>query len=548
MFNSPHTSKISKPYHDKILEFFGPRFIGHDEGEWDGLYVGRIVVGAEGFEFSPDRSRREACRNYLDWLRAIYERHHNWMASTNSLLFGCHYSAELGARMLGVELGESLPCDTLMLAFCRGACKQFDLLMQTYPSVFSIRGVKVYPRHGQPQSVAFDKNQRVVGPDHGTTLGLLKRHWWCSYMSGASIIGLQFGYFPTNISLDDFRTTHDAIPMTEPVTEAKIKAHFTPLGWLFHESRETAREHPLRGVPYVPIAVMLHHDHGWYPQPNVYSGDRVNCVWGNIPYNFGDRQTEKFFEWVFPGYRLASSKRDERGKVVNMPFGDSFDVILSNATDECLAKYQAVVLLGSWDVSSEEGLAERLERFIHAGGTVIADSSQWTSLPGEIAGEKRNSRPNFGLVTEFPCGKGKMVIVSETAWGADQEDSGTFESVKDLLKGYLQDYELITVEGRPVYYLVNVTDKPDELLITTCNNSHGMPWEGIIRVKGQEISEVEEWLGYGEVDLQDGVLRCGVPANDVRIYRLKMRHPFLPLRFKNIPWRKLGVGVPEWQP
>ena len=177
--------------------------------------------------------------------------------------------------------------------------------MQTFLAVFSIRGAKVYPLHAQPQSfVHRDADGHVCGPEHGTTLGLLKRLWWCSYMSGALVIGLQHGYFPADISTDE--GVFDPVPMDEPVTDSRVKAHFTPLGWLFHEARETARAHPFRGVPYVPVAVMLHHDHGWYPQPNLYSKGTTQCVWGNIPYNAGDRQTERFFEWVYPGYRLAA--------------------------------------------------------------------------------------------------------------------------------------------------------------------------------------------------------------------------------------------------
>jgi hypothetical protein len=121
-------------------------------------------------------------------------------------------------------------------------------------------------------------------------------------------------------------------------------------------------------------------------------------------------------------------------------------------------------------------------------------------------------------------------------------EKGDFDSVRTILEGC----RLVAVDGRPVYYLVNVTDRPDELLVTLCNNSHGMPWEGCVRVPGQQITEVEEWLAYGEVQIRDGVLHCGVPPNDVRVFRLRMRQPFLDLRFREIPWRELGVGTPEW--
>jgi len=558
MFNSWAVSEISKSHHDRMVKLLGPRFIGHDEGEWDGAYVAQIA--GHTLDLAPTRSRREACRHYMEWLKATYERHHNRMATTNSLLYGMHYSAELGARMLGLELGESLPSDTLMLVFCRGACKQFDLLMQTFPAVFSVRGIKTYPRQDQPQSIV--AGGYLAGPEHGTTLGLLKRQWWCSYMSGANLIGIQFGYFPTDYQPDNFMSTHDSLPVTEPVTLAKVLAHFTPLGWLFWEARKTARKHPVRGVPYIPFAVMLHHDHGWYPTPNGYVSPELNqCVWGNIPHNRGDTQTDLFFQWVYPGYQRASdtshgrdiadehaalyAERDERGKIVNTPFGDAFDVILSNAEDACLAKYQAIILLGSWDVSAEKGLAERLERFIKAGGRVIADVSQWKALPRELAKAAASRGKSKATVQTLSLGKGSLLRVMEPGWGADRAGGGVFEAVTHALKQTLEHYDLIEIEGRVLYHLVNVTDQPDELLVTLCNNSQALPWEGSIRVKGQEIVDVEEWLAFGEADIKNGTLRCGVPANDVRIFRVKTRTPFLPLKHRVIDWKKLGVGALE---
>lgn len=542
MFNSLFTREISKRHHDRVLEMFGKRFIGHDEGEWDGHFVSVATTGnALGkLDLDPGRSRRQACEEYFSWMGAAYERHHNYMATTSSMLFGLHYAAELGSRMLGLELGERLPSDTLMLSFCRGACKQYDLLMMTYPAVFSVRGVKVYPRTWQPESSLI--GNWVVGPEHGTTLGLLKREWWCSYMSGASLVGIQFGLFPTDICKDKQRTIEDPVPIDEPVTEAKVKAHLTPLGWMFHESRQAAAEHPMRGVQYAPVAVMLHHDHGWYPQPNIYAKDVVNRVWGNIPYNAGDWQTDRFFDWVYPGYKLSASHRDERGKIVNTPYGDVFDVILSNAGTACLNKYRCVVLLGSWRIDSEQGLEDRLTAFVKAGGTIIADSSQWPEVP---QGAEAAQGAVEGLLTEYALDRGRLVRVKPAAWDAGPETTATFPQVLKALAPYLEQQALIEVEGRPVYHAVNVTDEPDTLLITLCNNSHALPWEGTVRVRGQEIVEMDEWLAFGEAEIVDGALRLGVPANDVRIVRVRTAEPFVSLRFSEVPWRDLGYGVPE---
>lgn len=506
--NSLARDEISRPHFERMRAIFGPRWLGFNEGEWDGAYISMVASGQ--IPLPQGRSRREACRHYLDWLGGTYEKHHHHMVTISSLGFGCHYAAELGTRMVGLELGQSLPSNTVLMSFCRGAGKQYDLLMAVTPSVFATRGaagLKCYPKQGQPQSLCFPDGY-VGGPDHGTTLGLMKRLWWLCYMNGASIVGIESAYFPCDVGGDETPQPKEkgarwefgpqgSLPLQDPVNMQKIMAHFTPMGWLFWECKETAKRYPLRGVPYIPIAVMLPFDHGWYPQPNIYAARNTNCVWGNIPYEGGDSAIDRFFNCVYPGYALANWcrwTRDERGMVNNTPFGDSFDIILSNATEECLAKYQAVVLLGRWDSEAREEAQGRLDAFARAGG-LVAD---W--------------RGESGLA-----------------------DLGRI----------LNRYTLIEIEGRPIYYLVNVTDRPDELIVTLCNNSAALPWEGRVRVKGQEIAEVEEWLAYGEADIHERGLRCGVPPNDVRTYRMRTRRPFLSLRFDKVPWRELGFGVPE---
>ncbi len=492
-FNSLAMNEISREHFEKARAIFGARWLGFNEGEWDGAYISQVSQGS----LPATSSREEGCRQYLEWLRETYRRHHNHMVTVSSLGFGNHYSAELGTRMVGLELAQALPSNVVLMAFCRGAGKQYDLLMATYPSVFARRGtysLKCYPQAGQPQSQLLPEGY-LAGPDHGSTIGLLKRLWWFSYMNGASIVGIEAGYFPCDAT-GEF-SCQSCAELEDPLSLAQAMAAFTPIGWLIYESKRAAELHPLRGVPYIPVAVMLPFDHGWYPQPTIYSAHE-NCVWGSLPYEPGDWEIDAFFEWVYPGYKLAHQHpfRDERGVMTNTPFGDSFDVILSNADEACLRKYQAVVLLGAPEVDREAGLVERLAAYERAGGVVLSGHG----TPAEM---RRGLAPTLEALVP------------------------------------------IAIDGRPIYWLVNVTDRPDELLITLCNNSAAMPWEGRVWVKGEQLLEVEEWLAFGEADVLDGALRCGVPANDVRVYRVRTRRPFLNLRYRDIPWEQLGYGVTD---
>ncbi len=61
-------------------------------------------------------------------------------------------------------------------------------------------------------------------------------------------------------------------------------------------------------------------------------------------------------------------------------------------------------------------------------------------------------------------------------------------------------------------------------------------------MRGAAIDSFKAWLGHSEAGLKAGSLRCEVPANDVRIYRL--------LAGETVPRSAvreggLGYGVPE---
>lgn len=540
-FNSLAVSRISKELFEQIKTIFGKRLLGFNEGEWDGAYVSMIGDGT--IPLSSNRSRMEAYAHYRGWLGQTYADHHNYMITMSSACMGCHYGGELGTRMMAVELAQALPSNVLLMSFCRGAAKQYDLLFLTVPSVYGSRGGEPYTIGLQcyPERAITATTDRLAGPEHGASRGLLKRLWWFSYMSGASVTGFESGYFPCDAT-GKYPGCEGALELNMPFKRSDVFAHFTPLGWTHWEALQACRQHPLRGVPYIPIAVMLPLEHGWSPEGPFY-GIQKNCVWGNIPYNAGDWQIDKFFSWVYPGCNLAHNLPccDERGIITNTPFGDLFDVILTNASEGCLAKYQAVFLIGSVDVEADLALKTRLQNFADHGGTVISDTAQWPKSCRKSGGGKKQS----DLISMFKQGQGKIIEVLAPAWAANKKDESHFESVKTALTDLMRSFSLIEIEGRPLYYLINVTDRPDELIITLCNNSHALSWEGTVRVNGQTIQEIEEWVAYGEADIKNGALRCGVPPNDVRVFRVRTEKPFLPLQFENIPWDKLGVGIPE---
>ncbi len=577
----------TRGYFEFLLDTFGEKFIGlKGDSELDGGYTGGWCwtghyaeeMGRVGVP-SPQRSRAEARQEYdrvLDW---FYGRAFHRGMSISSLGYGCHYAAEHETRMLGIEAEEQLPSDTLLWSFCRGASKQYDLLMTTSISSVSRWGQRPYFRDGQNVT----SGDAIVGPDYGPSEGLDKREWYLAYMNGASIVAFSAGLFPYVKYGGKVSGEYESFIMAGGPNEAGyglLEANLTPRGRAHVQCQEFAAEHPVRGTCYMPLAIMLDHDHGWNPPGDYYRTER-DRVWGNIPYARGDYQIDNFFRWVYPGYEQASYYRDERGYITNTPFGDMFEVILSNASSACLNKYRVVVLLGEQQIASDG--AEHLTGFLRDGGIVIAAVDQWPGITPEVAGAEVSetvqshageSRSADGrtfregpfeyhkalvttgevlletdegdpLVIRNSVGDGTLFMVTVKCWGRTEKRHEFLKGIKYVLGDVLNNLNPLEVEGRPIYYLVNVTDREDELIVTLCNNSPDLQWEGRLRIKDAPIEAFEAWLGHSEAVVEDGALHCGVPANDVRIYKLKAERGFLRLMFQDIDWKKLGVGIPD---
>ena len=576
--------------HEFLVETFGEKYIGmKGDSELDGGYTSGWCWGEGPYvdlsgmrqEPSPDRSRARAHQEYDRVLDVFYSLTYHHAVSISSLGYGCHYAAEHGARMLGIEAEESLPSDTLLWSFCRGASKQYDLLTAVSISPSSRWGQKWYSRDGRNVT----SGDGISGPDYGPSEGLSKREWYLGYMYGTSVLFFSAGIF--NQTRYDGKTSGDYEPfimvggLNQPGW-GLLEANLTPMGRLHVEGQEFAVDHPVRGTPYMPVALILDYDHGWNPPRHHYRRDEDH-VWGNIPYSRLDYQIDNFFRWVYPDYELASYYRDERGYITNTPFGDLFEVILSNASAGSLEKYRAAVLLGEIQVEARDGLAGRLTEFVEGGGILVVGTEQWADIPASLSGAEvegvvrsfsgeivswdqrafqeepfqyRSARETTGevllktpegdpLVIRNRAGKGSVFLVTVQGWGAEEKRHRFLNGVTHVIAGLFADLNLVEISGRPITYAVNVTDREDELIVTLCNNSPDLPWEGRVIIRGEEIQSFEGWLGHSEAGIEDGALRCGVPANDVRIYKLKAGRDFLPLVFRQIDWARLGVGVPE---
>jgi hypothetical protein len=519
---------IPPEQHQQILDTMGRQFLGYEMGEQDGRYVGSYAP-----RYQPE-TRAEARKLFDDWHENIQAHLNHFMVALGSLNFS-HYYAEENHRILGLETAQGLPSDILEWAFLRGASRQYGALTWNCISVFNRWGYKSYTGTGPDH-----------GPDKGTSVSLMRRLYYTTYMYGSGTNSFESSYFLSEKDAEGF-------PKLSPIGEANVEA----VRW--------CREHPRRGVPYSPVAIMLDRDAGWVPPRHLYTSAR-HLVWGNLPYSKGDHATDALFRMVFPQYEDCSYYEDERGYLTETPCGDQFEVLLSNAEPRVLASYKAIVIPG--DVAMDAGTIERLSEFVRGGGGLFLDAAHAAALPANVSGvkvaaERRTAQMSLllptgeqieevpyvyrlvepaearvlavteagdPLITVHEHGKGRVIVIAAenlvSAQWQDPEDKRDvplqhrlLRVVERILTGYFRDLALVAVEPGGIQCLVNVTDNPDELIVTLVNNGQS-EWKGTATPKTGGNWRSEGWLPASPETLAPK-LEVTLPAGELAICRLR---------------------------
>jgi len=550
--------------HEYFLRKLGTKyFLGWDNGEQDGRYVGRY---AKMFCPAPV-TRRQAYEYFMEYFRRLCSDLHDYVISLSSLTFP-HYFAHMGNhRLLGAETAQALPSVPMWYAFIRGAGKQYGILWYGNASVFNRWG---YYNPDLEEDVRDTRSGYLTGPTVGTTLSLLKRLWYVELMYNCCMMSIEMGHLSSKRKVVK---TVDGKTMEVPA--------LTPIGELHLKAADWMRRHPDLGVMYTPVALILDFYTGWVPPRHLYTSD-IYMVWGNMPYGKGDHQIDLFFREVYPGYEDCSFYHNERGFLTPTPCGDIFDVLLSNVEEFVLKRYNAAVILG--DTHLEGELLEKIRSFVKAGGSLAVFANQLGEGCEDITGVRLTGRvktSNHAIITtddlrvsepmfkfhelEVVDGevlaatrKGEPLVVRRRISDAEvftfASDYGLSERlplrkpivnecdrplpspyqllqhVRGILLPWLRDFNLIEVYGQPIQYITSVTDEPTRLLVTLCNNDP-MPWSGVIAIKGANIAKATNLMT--DEPLPGGpMLRVEVPRLDVMIYELIADRPVV--RFKEV--------------
>jgi len=535
---------------DYLVKVFGRRFTGFDNGEHDcGYTLGMVNT------YPKPKTRQEGWEHFMDYEFTIAEElRHNFTALSNNTFQP--YLADIGdTRMIGCQIAQSKPNVPMWCALLRGAAKQHGLLYWVSPSLFNRWGW----REQGAKSTELD----------GTSVSLLHRLWHVAYMYGVAII------MSEAVDFDRRKTVTvnvDGVEHQAPALDPTAQQHLQIKEWI--------HQHPARGVMHTPVAVLWDFYAGWIPPRRTPADGRPFHTWGITPYEKGDYQIDAWFRELYPGYEDSSYYRDERGFLTATPWGDSFDVLMSNTPRFVLNRYNAAVIIGPTKIEGQ--LLQTVEDFAARGGSVATTAAQLTPESATLFGVRligktvtdryaklstglgfseakftrhaleplegvevlarnyhgeplacRRRTPQAGEILVFAADFGVSDKVAERPAVAEENvpivpSHLMLQHVKSILLPWLAQWNLVEVEGPPVQFLTNLTHRPDTLVVTLCNNSP-FPWKGAVRLKGARISSGSNWM-TGEAVATGEALRMAIKPHDVVVVELRAEQPVVAFR------------------
>lgn len=412
--------------------------LGHNLGEFESA-VSKAVAAEWGYSFThldgqtdgagrkiragypvPPTNRTECLRVIESFLHRQYiaGADHPW-ASMNGHFPWHHYAGEFGFDQIGSEIGENINNYQWHIALTRGAARQYarpwfiDFSAWHGPSITDYSEGKIWGDHS--------------GPDHGHSMSLFERALFMSYLAGASQISAEAG------GAIAFLTTQDE----------RGRYQLSPYGEVCRRLREFSLAHPDVGVAWTPFAVVLDTYHGAYP-----GFGRRKAFW-HFDYNAGDTMTWELINLIWPGGWEVMGRK-ETGSMVNGPLGDTFDVLLQNASQRVLNSYPCLILSGDIRLSAEDVV--RYTNYVCQGGTLILNTAYLRDFP------QYPKPPEGALRHEVSDGKGRVIV-----FGRDFQVT----SLEPILRDELARRSPVVVSPG-IEYLVTL--KAGAVFVTLINN------------------------------------------------------------------------------
>ncbi len=487
-----------------ILESrLGDRWLGTDNGEQDGRYIGGYAN-----QMTPAADSR--FNQYLNFQRH-FERLGDDLghkhATLVSLNFGHYFLKEGTYTLIGAETAQALPNNQVYYAFIRGAGKQYGVPWFGNASIYNRWGFKTYGSAGRSDGYEH-------GPTKGTSLSLMKRLLYSHILYNSVAVGFENGWFEGD--------------------------QLSPIGRLQQSAQRWVREYGQPGVMHTPVALLLDFYSGWTFPRHLYAS-QVYRVWGNLPYAAGDYFTDAVLELLYPGYQDSSFFHDETGFISATPYGDIADCLLSDAPAWVLDRYPVIIVAG--ELSAQEELRDKLEAYIAHGGHLVITAGNLAQWPAGIAGQT-----NAATTVTKQHGAGRLTVLA-TDFGVDQiapPPPLRSENDKPLAKPYVVNPEIrraldgifrqqMLFEVKSNLSLITCRRGPGDYTLGVANNSwRPQPLEivshgGLIEsIRELTLDQSEkEAVGY-RPEVLDGTSLGGssaatIAGGDLRLFAVRVR-------------------------
>lgn len=362
-------------------------------------------AGLKGYDTMP-ASRKEA----YEQVRSYYLSRNRDMRGRNASVTGhSHYeiyAAAWGAPLIGLEVGENIAFAQSKFAFARGASRQWQRPWSVQISPWMNGSCT----SSGPLRLQEDKTAR--GQDAGHSMSFYRRMALHAWFAGAAMVT------PENSSDAFF----------EP---GEPRWQLSAQGRAATETFAFMRAHA-PGVPYTPLAIVL----------DAYAGYNAfqRHPWGVLPNTPGDLELYDLFqEQLFPGsdhiHGRPFPENPEASFLRPTPFGESCDVLLSNAPGDVLRGYPVLLLAGDHNFDPA---------FVCALFEAVRGGSQLLLLPRHAA----------ALGADFAAlqGSGTVAVLEDRTNPA----TGRPAAIADArLQAVLRDHMPVDVEGDPVGYQIN---------------------------------------------------------------------------------------------
>ncbi len=363
--------------------------------------------GLAGYDRRP-AGRRECYDVMRDYFQS---RQRDLLGRVISVTGHSHYEAyagEWGARCIGLEVGENIAFTQSKLAFTRGASRQWQ-------KPWSVQVSPWFSGACTTSGPLRNEGGGVRGLDAGHSLSFYERMWLHGWFAGTAMVT------PENSIASFFE---------KPAAPWMLTSHGRKAVEVFDFMR-----HHDRGVPYMPVAIVLDHLAGY----NAY----MDKPWGILEPTAGDREVRDLFDFqLFPGsdhiHTNPFPNNPEFSYLRPTPFGEMFDVLLTSVPPGILASYPVIILAG--DIEFDTAFLSELDNALRRGSRLLLSPRH-----REVLGAAEFRRLS---------GQGAVEVLEPWTNPVTRRPAAVSN---DRLRGLVRQHLPVEVSGDPVQFQVNRT-------------------------------------------------------------------------------------------